>query len=99
MSMADRITKIRALMMRANEAEFTYKEVFENEKFPHYVVISFRRKPDVNLLMDINDWLKNTYGSIGDKWGMYHYNRDVEHLYEFRFADKAHAAHFKLVWG
>jgi hypothetical protein len=86
-------------MLKKHDSSLEYTEELSNEKFPHYITMSFKWRPDVDLLMDINDWMKETYGEIGEKWGMYHYNRDKHHLYEFRFQSKDEAMRFKLVWG
>lgn len=86
-------------MSQSSKADVFYIEAPENSKFPHYIIMTFKKKPNIIMLMDINDWLRNSYGPIGERWGMYHYNKDLEHLYEFRFAEQKDAMHFKLVWG
>jgi hypothetical protein len=95
-------------MLKKQEVQLEYLEIPDTAvKFRHYILIRFKWRPDLELLMDINDWLKTTYGPIGGQWGMYHYDREKQFssdneyrsIYEFRFQAKDDAMRFKLVWG
>ena len=66
--------------------------------FPHWINHTRLHKDDnFFLIMDINQWVIDTFGPIGDVWG--HDRQQGPRVeYSWRFKNKSDAMLFKLKW-